>query len=343
MARLTRGLRLSLKDIRNSMKTSWLKVAQAVSIAFVAAAVPACGAGDLDGFDAQAEEFASEEMVEEENIELGTLEQRMQNCTNPDGTNAAMAAFAVAVGKELGRWQATRDFEVFGTSGQSETSLGSQQAIRLTTGTGTDGKPRGKSRCAGGYCRNVQALLDMQYDPLRNKIWIGAESGPNKTLLDPSSLRSRMVAKLQGDQKACDQNPKDNDPRMCPVEIHKLVPAGTASLGGCGMHYKFNVTKDAVGTLLYPKQLKNKLLFADHTNGWVDFVAPGERGLPAGQVAIDPTYGLNEDVTQQAGACTIACTKISSNSLLGQCCQCGGVNKLFARASTTNPNIFACQ
>ena len=265
------------------MKTSWLKVARAVSVAFVAAAVPACSAGDLEGLDAQGEELASEEA----DIQLGTLEQRLANCSNPDGTNSVMAAFAVAVGKELGRWQARRDFEKIYTNGMTESpnALNYQwglgfETIRLTSGTGTDGKPRGKSRCSDGQCRNVQALLDMQYDALANKIWVGAESGTNKTLLNPSALRSRMVAKL-GEQKPCDDNPKDNDTTRCPVEIHKLTPAGTASLGGCGVHYKFNVTKDASGTLLYPKQLKNKLLFVDHTNGWVDFVAPGERGLPA--------------------------------------------------------------
>jgi hypothetical protein len=318
------------------MKTSWLKVARAVSIALVAAAVPACGAGDLDGFDTEEQEFASDEVSAEEGIELGTLEQRMQNCSNPDGTNSVMAAFAVAAGKELGRWQAARDFEVFGTSGLSETSGGAQQAIRLTSGTGTDGKPRGKSRC-GGYCRNVQALLDMQYEPLRNKIWVGGETGTNKVLVDPGALRSRMVAKL-GEQKVCDTNARDNDLGRCPVEVHRLTPAGTASLGGCGMHYKFNVTKDASGTLLYPAQLKWKLNFADQANGWVDF-----KNLGNGQVAIDPTYGLNEDVTAQAGSCTIACTKVSAGSMLGQCCTCGGINKKFARASTTNPYIFACQ
>jgi hypothetical protein len=313
------------------MKTSWLKVARAVSIAFVAAAVPACSGGDLEGLDAQGEEVASEEA----DIELGTLEQRLANCTNPDGTNAVMAAFAVAVGKELGRWQATKDFE--------KANINWVDQIRLTSGTGSDGKPRGKSRCSDGICKNTQALLDLQSDAFRGKVWVGAESGPNKALLDPSALRSRMVAKLQGDQQACDAAARDNNLTTCPVETHKLVPAGTASLGGCGVHYKFNVTKDATGTLLYPKQLRWKLHFADQANGWVDFVAPGERGLPLGQVAIDPSYGLNEDVTNTSGGCTVACTKISSTTILGNCCTCGGVNKQFARISTTNPNIYACQ
>ena len=47
----------------------------------------------------------------------------------------------------------------------------------------SDGKPRRKSRCSDGQCKNVQALLDMQYDALANKIWVGAESGPKATLM----------------------------------------------------------------------------------------------------------------------------------------------------------------
>ena len=320
------------------MKTNWLKVARALSIAFVAAAVPACGAGDLDGFDAREDDFASDEWTEEEDIELGTLEQRLQNCSNPDGTNSVMAAFAVAVGKELGRWQARTDFVVAQTDGWSENSWGWQQTVKLQSGTGPDGKPRGKSRCGDGQCKNVQALLDMQYEPLRNKIRVQGETSTNTTLVDPGALRSRMVAKLAEEQRICDQYAKDGDASKCPVEVHKLTPAGTASLGGCGVHYKFNVTKDATGTLLYPAQLKWKLTFADQANGWVDF-----KNLGNGQVAIDPTYGLNEDVTNTSGGCAVACTKISSTSILGNCCTCGGVNKQFARASTTNPNIYACR
>jgi hypothetical protein len=269
--------------------------------------------------------------------EIGTLEQRLQNCSNPDGTNAVMAAFAVAVGQELKRWEATKDFVMFTTSGQSESSPGRQQAIKLTSGTGPDGKPRGKSRCADGKCAEVQAILDMQYEQARGKVYIQGETSKNRVLLDPAALRSRLVAKAVYEQKACDDNAKDGDPNRCPREAHQLAPVGVVSLGGCGPHFKFAVKKDNGATLSYPAQLKGKLTFADQTNGWVDF-----RNLGGGYVAIDPTYGLNSAATTSSGNCMAACTRISKTSIAGQCCSCGGATRKFAR-SAWSATTFLCQ
>jgi hypothetical protein len=280
---------------------------------------------------------ADEAVAEDEDGDLGALEQRLQNCSNPDGTNAVMAAFAVAVGQELKRWQATKDFVMFTTSGWSESSPGMQQAIKLTSGTGPDGKPRGKSRCADGKCARVQALLDMQYEQARGKVYIQGETSTNTVLLDPGALRSRMVAKVNYEQKTCDDAARDGDPSKCPVETHLLNPIGMVSLGGCGPHYKFSVTKDASGTLMYPDQLKWKLTFADQANGWVDF-----RNLGGGYVAIDPTYGLNEDGSTTTGSCAAACTKISTIDITGQCCSCNGMSKKFAK-SAWSTTTFLCQ
>jgi len=313
----------------------------ALAVLVSVAALAGCGGGDA--MDIEASDIAADGVAtdpgaaEDDGAELGTLDQALQNCANPDGTNAVMAAFAVAVGQELGRWQSTKDFVMFGTSGKSESSPGPQQAIKLTSGTGSDGKPRGKSRCADGKCAQVQALLDMQYEQARNKVWIGGESGTKKVLLDPAALRSRMVAKANYEQKSCDDNAKDGDANRCPVEAHRLTSAGVASLGGCGQHYQFSVQKDGGGALRYPGQLKWKLTFADQTNGWVDF-----RNLGGGYVAIDPTFGLNAGVTTSVGSCTSACTKISTTSVAGQCCSCGGVNKKFAK-SAWSATTFLCQ
>jgi hypothetical protein len=312
------------------MKHNWLGFAGALSVAFSAAvAITGCGASHDDGISSDDDGVTLDDSAsDDESMDLGSMEQHLQNCQTPDGTNAVMAAFAVAVGQELGRWQSTKDFEMFTTSGQSESSPGMQQAIRLRSGTGPDGKPRGKSRCSDGKCARTQALLDMQYEQARNKIYIQGESSTNKVLLDPGALRARMVAKVNYEQASCDQNARDNDANACPVETHKLVPAGTVNLGGCGLHYKFAVTKDATGTLLYPAQLKQKLTFADQANGWVDF-----RNMGGGFVAIDPTYGLNDVDTTSTGSCASACTKISLSDVSNQCCSCGGVNKKFVKAS----------
>lgn len=308
------------------------------SIAISAAvAISGCGAAYEDGLEDNGDSAELGDDGLANDIELGSAEQALQNCQTPDGTNAVMAAFAVAVGQELGRWQSTQDFEMFTTSGYSESSPGMQQAIRLRTGTGTDGKPRGKSRCADGKCARVQALLDMQYEQALGKIYIQGESSTQKVLLDPGALRSRMVSKVNYEQKACDDAAVDNDPNKCPKELHKLALVGPVSLGGCGVHYKFSVAKDTGATLLYPGQLKWKLTFADQANGWVDF-----RNMGGGYVAIDPTYGLNDDTTTSSGSCTAACTKISATDITGQCCSCSGVTKKFAK-STWSAATFLCQ
>lgn len=318
-----------------SLRLSRIAAATAVALC----ALPACGGAFEEDLMAEEADLASESSTSPagDDSEIGTLEQRLQNCANPDGTNAVMAAFAVAVGQELKRWDATKDFVMFGTSGKSESSTGPQQAIKLTSGTGPDGKPRGKSRCSDGKCAEVQAILDMQYEQARGKVFVQGESSTKKVLLDPAALRSRLVAKAVYEQKACDDNAKDGDANRCPKEAHQLTPAGTVSLGGCGPHYKFAVKNASGSALKYPAQLKGKLTFADQNNGWVDF-----RNLGNGYVAVDPTYGLNAGATTASGSCSATCTSISKTSIAGKCCSCGGKTSKFVK-STWSATTFLCQ
>ena len=94
-----------------------------------------------------------------------------------------------------------------------------------------------------------------------------------------------------------------------------------------------NFTFSAKGTtglaLKYPNQLKNELKFADSAaNPYINFTNLGN-----GNVSIDPTYGLDEDPNTAVGACKAACTKISTTSLAGGCCSCGGLQKAFKKAA----------
>src|SRR5262245_2979351 len=91
------------------MKTSWFKLACITSLA--ACALAACSADDLGNDDIDQSE--SDASLSSE-AELGTTEQGVMSCSNPDGTNSAMAALAVAVAQDLGRWQAAKDFVVSG-------------------------------------------------------------------------------------------------------------------------------------------------------------------------------------------------------------------------------------
>jgi hypothetical protein len=307
------------------MKTSWLKVGSAFSLMMASTLMTACGSGDMYDSEASEQDMAENESAVSEDMELASLEQALHSCANPDGTNAVMAALAVAAGHELGRWRAGLDFEV------------SSAKIRLTSGTGSDGKPRGKSRCSGSVCLRTEALLALQNSNATG-VYVQAESANTKVLVNPSALASRMVAKLQ-EQITKDRDMKDGDANQAPKTPFTLTGAGITALSGCGPHYKFNVKFDTTTTNPKPTpvQLKWALSFADQQNGWVDF-----RDLGNNVVAIDPTYGLNDEDTTSSGSCTVACTKISATSVAEACCSCGGVNKKFKKA-TFNANTYLCQ
>ena len=306
------------------MKASWFVRAVSLSSGLIALASLACSSGS-------AEPRGVEEVSESE--DLGQAEQGLMSCSNPDGTNSVMAALAVAVAQDLGRWNAAKDFVVNLSSGMSESSAGSQQTIKLASGSDASG-PIGKSRCRDGKCARVQALLDLQYDQASNKVYVQG-SGSTKVLLNPAALRSRMYAKWQ-EQKACDQNARDGDNNSCTREQNSLQYVGSAT-GGCDTNFTFAV-KGANGLALrFPNQLRNQLKFADSTNPYINF-----QNLGNGNISIDPTYGLDEDGSTSTGACTAACTKISRSSVEGACCSCGGVTKAFKK-STYNAITFKCE
>jgi len=317
------------------MNTSWLKINSAFSFV-LASTLAACGADNMDEVEVGQEQI-HDDSSDPEDTGLGSLEQRLHNCSNPDGTNAVMAALAVSAAQELKRWRAGLDFEQYSTNGAFEGQAGNwSAAIRLTSGTGSDGKPRGKSRCSDGKCAKTQALLALQYDNATG-VYVQAESSNNRVQVNPSALRSRMVAKLQ-EQLNKDRDMKNGDTYQVPKTPFTLASNGTANLGGCGSHFKFKVAfESSANPLPLPAQLKWSLSFADQQNGWVDF-----KDLGSNVVAVDPTYGLNEGAEATAGSCPVACTKISLSDISNGCCSCGGSTKKFKK-STFSTAIFLCQ
>jgi hypothetical protein len=297
------------------MKTSWFKITPLASIAL--AAITACSGGDISGDESAA-------LEEDELMSLGTAEQSLMSCTNPDGTNAAMAALAVAVAQDLGRWQAGVDFVQGNIAGE---------ILALASGSDANG-PKGKSRCADGKCARVQALLDMQLDAAANKVYFQG-TGNTKVLLNPQALRSRMLSKWR-EQKDFDARAKDGAVDQAPKELHKLAFVSAAK-GGCDTNFTFKATTTAGAVLKYPNQLKYKLTFADVHNPYIGFT-----NLGGGNVSVDPTWGLNEDSTNSAGSCSAICTKVSTSNVAGQCCSCGGATKTFVKA-TWNASTYLCQ
>jgi len=294
--------------MQNLFSNTLRNVAGAVVSAAWAFSLSACGAEDM----------ASAELYEEDSV--GEIEQSLMSCNNVDGTNSVMAALAVSAAEELKRWQPTRDFVVFGTSGRSEASLGPQQAIKLSA--------TGKAQCADGKCWNTQALLDLQYDQANDKVKF-----PGGVTLSPGALRSRLVAKLR-EQQTCEARPA-NGGNNCPVEEHKLT-FQRAEKGGCDTNFFFKATQPNGQALKFPAQLKNKLQWVDTQNPYIGFQSAGD------VVSIDPTFGLNATNAVSNGNCFGSCVRVSIGNVAGACCQCNGATRKFARSPWSSVT-FLCQ
>jgi hypothetical protein len=126
-------------------------------------------------------------------------------------------------------------------------------------------------------------------------------------------------------------------------EPHRLEWSHQTPDGPCGVYDWFNITRP------------NGLPLEDPAESFVQLIFAGGKQAPTGadlnpyiaqqvngnQVAIDPTYGLNESGSSSTGACYASCVKVSTTSLLNQCCSCSGATKTFTK-STWNPSTFVC-
>jgi hypothetical protein len=243
-----------------------------------------------------------------DDVEFGQSEQSL--CANGDGVNSAMAALAVSAAKELGRWEPTIDF------------VPMNGAPWYTTLTAA-----GKARCADGKCWNTQAILDLQ-KAAPNTVKFGS------VVFNANNFVSTLTARWN-EQRNC-QLRGGTGATNCSAEQHKLTFKSKAA-GACDTIFTFDAKTPSGGNLTAPAQLKNKLIFVGGTaNPYLAFSSTGTT------VSIDPTYGLNEDGATSAGSCQAACTKISSSSVVGQCCSCNGATKKFAKASW-NAQTFLCQ
>jgi hypothetical protein len=246
--------------------------------------------------------------------ELGTAEQPLSyfdyfdfesSCADPDGTNSVMAALAVATAAELKRWQPIADFGP---------DFGYPRTVQLTS--------TGKAQCADRRCSNTQALLDLQRAPSRVRI------APN-VYLDPAAFRRAMW--YGGLSQFWSSSARS-------VPAHKLQLMSTAP-GGCDQFFWFKATTPTGGALsssaLY--SLQHMLVWADaDTNPYINYQVDGPL------IGIDPTYGLNQTSTASNGSCSAACLQVSTASIAGSCCSCGGVTKTYKRSSWS-ATTYLCQ
>jgi hypothetical protein len=127
-------------------------------------------------------------------------------------------------------------------------------------------------------------------------------------------------------------------------EPHVLKYYRTTTDGPCGDYFWYDITRPNGQPLKAPAESFMQLLFAGgkeslsaaDTNPYISQLVSGNR------VAIDPTYGLNEQGTTTSGACTAACTRVSDVNLAGRCCTCSGVTRSYSRSSWSY-NTFICR
>jgi hypothetical protein len=233
-----------------------------------------------------------------------TAEESAAVCANPEGTNAAIAALAVAISQELHRWQITSDFYVY-TGYQNQRMLGLTQA--------------GKNAC-GGSCPLTENILAFQDVRMDQKVVF------NGTKLSSWSFASRLVSGYEK-QVTCQQG------GWCQFERNHMFgynPA-TTQPGACDTLFTFTVTKPGSmgGGPLTQAQingLNNALVWtaANGANPYIAFVAG------TNTVTIDPTGNVNppgqttgSEICQKASftslndtPCTCAARNIYSNGML---------------------------
>jgi hypothetical protein len=265
----------------------------------------------------------------DEQESTGSDHLALMNCSNPEGTNAMIAALAVAIASELGRWNVTTDF-------QKATNANWQTVLALS--------PTGQARCSsrGHSCQNIKALLFFQDTRYDNYIRF-----PGNVKLSAHSYVSRLIAGFDA-QKICEDRAKINPPKpgqvpssdTCYAEEHLLTLTGTAP-GGCDMNFTYNATTPSGGLLTYPQLLKNKLIWANDggsaqvLNPYVQFTST------ARSVTVDPTWGLDEDGQASGGSCLALCQKYDKNKVwTGECCSCNGMSAKFAPGATAN--VYKC-
>jgi hypothetical protein len=127
-------------------------------------------------------------------------------------------------------------------------------------------------------------------------------------------------------------------------EPHRLVFDSLTNDASCGdVYYWYDIAQPNLQPLRAPADSFIQLMFVGgkQTLTGTDLNPFISQQVSGNLVAIDPTYGLDDSGTSSAGTCTAACTKISSTSIVGQCCSCNGVTRKFAKAAWSS-STFLC-
>jgi hypothetical protein len=128
-------------------------------------------------------------------------------------------------------------------------------------------------------------------------------------------------------------------------EPHRLDWAYSTTDGApCGQYDWFDIERPNGNPLEDPADTYVQLIFAGgkQTPQGSDANPYIAQQVKGNQVAIDPTYGLNDANSTSTGTCSASCVKVSATNIAGQCCACSGSTKSFAK-SPWNASTFLCK
>jgi len=231
-------------------------------------------------------------------------------CANNDGTNAMLALLANAMGKELGRWELTTDFERF-------RGFNNQEMLRV----------KATAPCTNG-CTLIKTLLQFQDSRLD-----GAFVLADGTRVNSWVFASRLATGYNVMQ-ACSATSN-----QCPYEKHKLTFSSTAA-GVCSLLNTYGAQKATGGNLTTPANLKNALKFTD-ANGPNPFIA---------FTSTPTTVSIGTSAEIEPGrpnGCTVYNPPTATPRLDGAACTCPGIAApaTLKRVTTnpTTPNVLYCR
>jgi len=229
-------------------------------------------------------------------------------CTSNSGLNPTKAALAVAMAKELGRWNPTTDLTITGT--------------RNTPSSRVVLSAAGLAACTNG-CANTKAILGQQ-----------DASFVDQNMFSQMNYISDLAQSFDRQNSLLTDLSRNNPAGLPPA--HKLtLVAGPVNLNlptACGPHYIFqaDTTAGVPLTTAQANAMVNTMCFygagSCGSNTYIGFQVTQANGCPAGKscIAIDPTDGDNgsTSTTTAGSAPTYPMNRVydPTNALLGTQC-----------------------
>ena len=271
---------------------------------FVPAIIAAAAMSTLAGCVAESGDMPADEAFSQDS-ELAS------QCPNPNGTNAAIAAFAAAYGTEAHQWQILNDFEEY-------RDYGDNYQMKL--------RPKSTGKCANNACPNTMEVLAYQSTKLDQKIVLDGQ------FLSTWNFASRLVTGYDNMLTY-----RAGNRYTFPAHSISMIASGPSATctGNTDFTYSTNLSN--------PDVLVNALRFADGNGVNYHLFTYDAQNVPhlrtSGMNAIiDPTGGTSGDSSTSSsstgtGTLAAGCQGYSADKVKIKVYQADGVTQTMVDAN----------